>query len=135
MTLVIDTGVLVASARPAEPEHADCRRLLETSFERRLVPAPVLVEVEYFLRGDPAWDALLDDVIAGGLEIDDLTAGDYERIREVSRQYRDLRVGFVDAAVFAVVERLQEDKLATLDHRHFAALRPAHTSSLRLLPD
>jgi hypothetical protein len=36
--------------------------------------------------------------------------------------------------VLALVERLGEDKLATLDHRHFAMLRPAHTQGLRLLP-
>lgn len=135
MTLVVDTGVLMAAARPAEPEHDRCRHVLETTSERRLVPAAVLVEVEYFLRGDPAWEALLDDLIAGGLVVEDLTAADYERVREVMGQHRDLRVGFVDAAVLAIVERLREDKLATLDHRHFSAMRPKHTSTLRLLPD
>ena len=135
MTLVIDTGVLVAAARPAEPEHDSCRGLLETTTERRMVPAPVLVEVECFMREDPAWEALLDDLIAGGLDVAELTAGDYERVRDIMRQYRDLRVGLVDAAVLAVVERLGEDKLATLDRRHFAVMRPAHISSLRLLPD
>lgn len=34
---------------------------------------------------------------------------------------------------YAVAERLQEPKLATLDHRHFL-LRPRHVESLRLLP-
>lgn len=135
MTLVIDTGVLVAGARPTEPEHDSCRRLLEATTERRVVPAPVLVEVEYFLRGDPAWDALLDDVVAGGLEVEDLTAEDYERVQELTRRYRDFRVGLVDAAVLAVVERLGEDTLATLDRKHFTVMRPAHTRSLRLLPD
>ncbi|MGI8942551.1 MAG: hypothetical protein ACR2H7_11785 [Actinomycetota bacterium] len=42
-------------------------------------------------------------------------------------------VGFVDASVLAVVERLEEPKLATLDHRHFSVLH--HISALRLLPD
>jgi hypothetical protein len=38
------------------------------------------------------------------------------------------------AAVLAVVERLDERKLATLDHRHFRAVRPRHVTSLELLP-
>jgi len=37
--------------------------------------------------------------------------------------------------VLAVVERLGEPKLATLDHRHLGALRPRHVDALRLLPD
>jgi predicted nucleic acid-binding protein len=46
-----------------------------------------------------------------------------------------MRLGFVDCAVLAVVERLGEAKLATLDHRHFAAVRPAHRKALTLLPE
>jgi hypothetical protein len=37
-------------------------------------------------------------------------------------------------AVFAVVERLGERKLATLDHRHFTVLRPRHVDALDLVP-
>lgn len=49
--------------------------------------------------------------------IEDLTAEDYERVRELLHTYADLKVGFVDCAVLAVTERLGEPKLATLDHR------------------
>jgi hypothetical protein len=35
----------------------------------------------------------------------------------------------------AVVERLNEPKLASLDHRHFGLLRPRHCDALALLPD
>jgi hypothetical protein len=44
-------------------------------------------------------------------------------------------IGFFDAAVMAVVERLDEPKLATLDHRHFSVVRPLHRESIALLPD
>jgi hypothetical protein len=43
-------------------------------------------------------------------------------------------VGFVDAAVLAIVERLNEPKLATLDHRHFGTMQPRHIDRLQLLP-
>ena len=45
-----------------------------------------------------------------------------------------LPVGFVDAAVLTVVERLGEPKLATLDRRHFTLMRPRHVEALELLP-
>jgi hypothetical protein len=45
-----------------------------------------------------------------------------------------MRVGFVDAAVLAIVEHLGEPKLATLDRRHFSIMRPRHVEALELLP-
>jgi hypothetical protein len=59
---------------------------------------------------------------------------DYARIRELCERYADSSIGFVDAAVFAIVERLNEPKLATLDRRRFSLLRPRHVESLQLLP-
>jgi predicted nucleic acid-binding protein len=67
--------------------------------------------------------------------VEPLNAEDYARIRLLLRQYADLPLGLVDASVVAVCERLGERKVATLDHRHFGVIRPAHTRSLRLLPD
>ncbi len=52
------------------------------------------------------------------------------------RRRGDLTVWLsVDAAVLAVVERLNEPKLGTLDHRHFSVVRPRHVDALRLLPE
>ena len=133
MSLVLDTGVLVAAARPWEADHEACRALL-AGREQRVVPAPVLVEVAHILASTPAWPALLDDIVAGALTVADLSEGDYVRVRELQETYRDLAPGFVDAAVLAVVERLGEPALATLDERHFRALRPRHVDALRLLP-
>jgi predicted nucleic acid-binding protein len=75
------------------------------------------------------------DIREGAHQVEDLTAGDYRRIRELCVRYADLDIGFVDAAVMAVVERLDEPKLATLDHRHFSLVRPFHRESIALLPD
>jgi predicted nucleic acid-binding protein len=77
---------------------------------------------------------VLEDVRSGAFEIEALTSEDYERVANLIATYADLRVGFVDASVLAVVERLREPKLATLDHRHFGAMRPRHVEALTLLP-
>lgn len=78
--------------------------------------------------------ALLRDIEDGSYLVEDLIAGDYRRVRELIDRYEDLGVGFVDAAVLAVVERLREPKLATLDRRHFSVMRPRHVDALELLP-
>jgi len=53
---------------------------------------------------------VLDQVGTGALVIEDLVAQDYERVDELLHTYSDLKVGFVDCAVLAVVERLAEPK-------------------------
>ncbi len=135
MALVIDTGPLLAALDQDDPDHAASRRLIDEARETRVLPAPVLVEIDYWCRMklDPqAFVRLLDDVLRGAFTIEALDDRDYRRIRELSDRYRD--IGFVDAAVLAVTERLREPKLATLDHRHFGMVRPAHVEALTLLP-
>ena len=102
-----------------------------------MVPAPVVVELDYWCRIKLTPDdflVFLDDVVAGAFQIEDLARADYSRARELQAKYADNRIGFVDAAVLAIVERLAETKLASLDHRHFSAMLPAHIRALRLLP-
>ena len=79
--------------------------------------------------------ALLDDIVAGAYRVEELQTEDYRRIRQICDRYADADVGFTDAAVLAIVERLDEQKLATLDHRHFRVLRPRHVETLQLLPE
>jgi predicted nucleic acid-binding protein len=120
-----------------DADHERCAPLLKPGSERRVLPAPVLVELDYMLErelGREAFPALLDTIRAGELDVEDLIASDYERAAALMRTYADLEVGFVDCAVLAVTERLGEPKLATLDHRHFGTMRPRHVEALELLP-
>lgn len=120
-----------------DADHERCALLLQPRPERRVVPAPVLVELDYMLTrelGADAFPKVLDAIKAGELAVEDLIASDYDRAAELMRTYTDLEVGFVDCAVLAVTERLGESKLATLDHRHFGTMRPRHVEALELLP-
>ena len=137
MALILDTGPLCASLDRSDQDHAVCRTLIEAAHEPLVIPAPVLVEVDYWIHqrlGPGALVALLADIEAGAYVVADLIASDYARVRELCDRYADADIGFVDAAVLAVVERLGESKLATLDRRHFGLLRPRHRDSIDLLP-
>jgi uncharacterized protein len=137
VALILDTGPLYASLDRSDDDHAACRALIESAEEPLVIPAPVLVEVDYWIHqrlGPGAMVALLDDIAAGAYRVEDLTLADYARVRELCDRYADADVGFVDAAVLAVIERLGEAKLATLDRRHFGLLRPRHRDSIELLP-
>jgi predicted nucleic acid-binding protein len=137
VTLILDAGPLVALLDRRDRHHAACRELIEATNEVRVIPAPVLVEVDYWIHERMhagILKAFLEDIVAGVYQIEDLRAEDYVRVREICDRYADADVGFVDAAVLAIVERLNEPKLATLDRRHFGALRPRHVDALTLLP-
>lgn len=138
MALILDTGPLYASLDRSDQDHAACRALIERATEPLLIPSPVLVEVDYWIqqRLTPgALVAMLADIEAGAYTVVDLERPDYARVRDLCDRYADADIGFVDAAVFAIVERLLETKLATLDHRHFALLRPRHRESIELVPN
>jgi hypothetical protein len=137
VALILDTGPLYASLDRSDQDHVACRALIEGAHEALVIPAPVLVEVDYWIqqRLNPGvLVALLADIEAGAYVVADVVREDYTRIRELCDRYADADIGFVDAAVLAIVERLGESKLATLDRRHFGLLRPRHLESIELLP-
>jgi predicted nucleic acid-binding protein len=136
VALVVDSGVLYATLDSDDQHHLRCVELLTKAREPRVVPSPVLTEVDWLCNSSPheRFSLVLDQVRSSALEVEDLIEADYDRIADLLRTYADLRVGFVDAAVLAVVERLREPKLATLDHRHFSVMCPRHVEALELLP-
>ena len=137
MALILDTGPLYSSLDRDERDHAACRRLIEETDELLIIPGPVLPELDYFVSrrlGPGVQVVLLRNIEAGAFIVEDPAFEDHARIRELVDRYADAGVGFVDAAILSIVERLGEPKLATMDRRHFTLMRPRHVDSLELLP-
>ena len=76
----------------------------------------------------------LGDLAAGNFTLEPVHAADLMRIAELVARYHDLPLGSVDASVIAAAERRGIKEIATLDHRHFAVVRPRHAKTLQLLP-
>lgn len=137
MALILDTGPLLAAIDAADPDHGACAALLREVTEDLVVPTLVLAELEYWCGrrlGAGAWLTFLDDVIAGAFRVECPTTADLERCRGLQDQYADLSLGVVDASVIALAERIGERRIATLDHRHFGVVRPAHAPAFELWP-
>ena len=138
--IVCDTGPLVAAADRDDQHNRACTDLLAgLHLARRpvLVPAPVIAEVGYLLGrtgGAAAEAAFLRSLAQRTFTVVDLTLDDFTRMVELVTTYADFPLGTTDAAVVAVAERLGITEIATLDHRHFHAVRPCHTRSFTLLP-
>lgn len=137
MALILDTGPLLAALDANDPDHGRCAELIEGAPEDLVVPALVLAELDYWCLerlGVNAWLVFLDDLLEGAYRTEHPSDQDLHRCRELQAQYEDLELGVVDASIVALAERLGEERVATLDHRHFSVVRPEHVEALTLLP-
>jgi len=136
-TLVVDTGPLYAYVDSRDAAHAASLELLQSWHGRLVVPVLAVTEAAYLVGtrlGARAEVRLLEDFASGALQIEAVAAGDWLRVAELVAQYADLPLGTVDASVVAAAERLGAGSVATLDHRHFSVVRPAHVPAFELLP-
>jgi predicted nucleic acid-binding protein len=137
MALVLDTGVSLALLNADDRHHRACVQLVSGARESLVVPAATLGELDYWVRkglGVRAWQTFVEDIEAGAYILEPTTEVDLLRAAELEVQYEDLKLGFVDAAVIALCERLNEPKVATIDRRDFAVVVPRHVPALDLLP-
>ncbi|MCB1030264.1 MAG: PIN domain-containing protein [Acidimicrobiales bacterium] len=134
--LLLDTNILVAAADRSTPEYERCVAVLDSDTDL-IVSTPVVVETAWMIEsrlGPEAEAAFVNSVAAGELRVVDLSEADWTRCRDLITQYADLRLGLVDASVVVLAERFGLETIATLNHRDFAVVRPAHRDSLTLIP-
>lgn len=137
MTLLLDTGPLVALADRNDRMQPAVESLLRDDRGPLVVPAPVSAEVDYLLArrlGEDVRLAFLDDVAAGRFVVECLRDEDYATVAELERRYSDLAPGLADLSLVVLAHRHGTQRLATLDTRHFHALRPLDGGSFTLLP-
>jgi predicted nucleic acid-binding protein len=137
LTLVVDTGVLLAALDTKDPDHAPCVELLSGRPDELVVPTATLIELDYFLRkrgAHEAWLGFCQDVAAGGYTLFDQSPLALLEAAHLQRTYADLRLGLVDASVFVTCVDLGVQEIATLDRRHFSVLRLPDGGTLEIFP-
>ena len=137
MALVLDTGPIYSSLDRSDPDHDTVGRILREAPRPHVVIAPVLVEVDYWVRkflDVASFETLIGDIAAGRYALEALEPDDITRAAELERTYADGDLGFVDASIIAACERLDISTVLSFDRRHFQAVRPAHRPYLELLP-
>ena len=124
--IVADTSALLALIDADDHHHEAVRSLFEEDPALWVLPWAILPEVDYLLLrhlGLEAELAFLGDVAEGRFEVVWGDERDVARSRYLARRHRDLAVGLVDGVVMAVAERLRARAIATLDRRHFGAVK------------
>jgi len=135
--LIVDTGPLLATADRADKDHVACRELLENDEGPLVTTATVIAEAAYLIDrqlGPKAEASLYASIIEGQIEVAGLDINDWQRIQDLVTTYADLRLGGTDASVIALAERRGTSRIATLNRRHFAVVRPRHADAFELLP-
>lgn len=132
-----DTGPLLAAFDRSDRYHAACADLISRTPPPLLVSSPVLTEVCYFLqeRVSPrAEAAFLRSAAAREILLIQPEPTDLDRAADLVEQYANFPLGAVDAYVPAIAERLNVTRIASIDHRHFYAVKLRHCDGLELLP-
>jgi predicted nucleic acid-binding protein len=126
--VIADTGGLLRAlartpdGRSTWPEY----EAVLTEASAVIVPALVLPEIDYFLRGDrSAMRKLIAEILdpRTRYELEPVTAIDLARAVEFDARFADLGLGLVDGVVAAVAERRRVLRILTTDRRDFCALR------------
>jgi predicted nucleic acid-binding protein len=137
VTLIIDTGPLVALGDRADPHRPEVRALLRESSEELVIPAPVTAEVDYLLAerfGRHARRAFLEDLAARRFRVACLEEVEYATIVQLDHVYADLNLGLADLSIVVIAERFRTQRIVTFDERDFRSVRPLQGGAFTLLP-
>jgi predicted nucleic acid-binding protein len=135
VSVLLDTGILYAYYDRSDRWHARARAVIESEQRGLILPAPVIPEVDHLLGhriGQKSRLTFYAGILEGHYLVADLPRDSYSRVAELNRQFADLDLGFVDAAIVALAQTLRLLRIATTDRRHFEPLATA--LSLELVP-
>ena len=125
MSVLLDTGIVYAYYDRSDAWHERARALMLAEDGGLVLPAPVIPEVDHLLGlrfGPKSRRTFYAGIIDGSYMVVDLPLASYSRVAAINRQFEDLGLGFVDAAIAALAESMALKRIATTDRRHFEPL-------------
>jgi predicted nucleic acid-binding protein len=136
MSVLVDTGPLVAILNRKDQFHGLCVQTLRTMASPLLSCWPVMTEAAWLLRENAqALESLLLGASGSFLELADISGDELESVVGTMRKYKTLRPQLADAVLIHLADREQIDTIFTLDRRDFSVYRNKRGGRLRLLPD
>jgi predicted nucleic acid-binding protein len=135
--IVVDTSAIIAYMNSADTHHAAVSAWLAAEQDDLVTTPLVVAEADHLVaaRGGPAaLSALRADLAAGAYLVEWWPGAISEAVR-VAERYADTGLGLTDASLVVLAQRVGTADIATLDERHFRAVRPlAGGDAFRLLP-
>lgn len=137
MTIIADSGALYALVDRSDAWHTRVVEWWKRNREPVLVPHSVIPEVTYLVHtriSVAAEIAFVRAIVDGEFATEPVEFEDMERAVSIMQQYADLPLGFVDATIVAIAERVEAREILTTDHRHLGVVRPQHARGFVLSP-
>ena len=135
--IIVDTSAILAFMNSADTHHAEVREWLAAEADDLATTPLIVAEADHLIAargGRAALSALRADLAAGAYLVEWWPGAMVATVR-VAERYADSGLGLADASLVALAERLKTVRIATLDERHFRAVRPlAGGPAFRLLP-
>ena len=135
--IIADTSVIFALLDGSDADHQRVAAWYQAADPTFVTTPLVLAEVDHLAgarAGAAAQRAWRADLSAGAYAIE-WWHDAAKSSAAIADQYQDLGIGLTDASLVALGERLGTVDVATLDERHFRAIRPRRGgAAFRLLP-
>jgi hypothetical protein len=135
VAILLDTGIVYAYYDRSDRWHSAAAKLLAAEVGGLMLPSPVVPEVDHLLGarlGREARRVFYRGLVDASFLLVDVAQDRVARVAEIDRQFADLDLGYVDAAIIALAESLGISRIATADRRHFDQV--ARAFGLELLP-
>ena len=137
MRVIADTGPIYALIDEDDSWHSKVKRVIEEKRLELILPSTILPEICYLANkylGAEVEIGFVKAVAEGEIKVEEVDIKDYRSALKHLKTYKKLNIGFVDATVIAVAERLEMYTLLTTDRRHFSQIKTGKGKSFNLLP-
>jgi uncharacterized protein len=136
--IVLDTSVVLALMDGHDDDHERVREWMEGVPDELCTTPLVLAELDHMVPrkgGSAAARALREDFRDGAYTVEWWHSALRETI-EAASLYESIDLGLADASLIALAAHLDTTRIATLDERHFRAVRPliGKVASFTILP-
>ena len=132
---MLDTSVVVAFMNRRDDDHERVAAWMGAIREDLVTTPLVVAEIEHLVSrggGPDAAFAFYEDLASGAYAVEWWPEATFETV-EAARTHRD--IGLTDASLLALAARFRTTRVATLDERHFRAVRPlTGETAFALLP-
>lgn len=136
--IVLDSSVVLALVDVSDIHHKRVWEWMEGAPDELCATPLVLAELDHLVPrkgGSVAAEAVREDFRDGAYTVEWWRSALFETI-EIASQYESIGLGLTDASLIALAAYMETTRIATLDERHFRAVRPASGNAERftLLP-
>ena len=136
--IVLDTSVVLAVMDRRDVNHERVRDWVDGVRDELCTTPLVLAELDYLVpkRGGSAAAQALRDDFQDGAYLVEWWRSALRETTAAARLYESIDLGLTDASLIALAAHLETTRVATLDERHFRAVRPlsGDATSFTLLP-